>query len=559
MSLGFLKTKFVPGLPGQDDRSSLFADAPNSFASEIGDVSSSWLSHDHTVVTDLPTTAELLTHGGDGRIACGSRGSNRYGCSVFPEPDLLAFGSCTASTISPAGFKAADALRDQLKDAALFETAPVTYERELDRLRRELSALCGLEDVAGLETVFAASGTDLHLFASQLMVEAHAPAPLIVRVEAAETGRGVPDALAGHHFSDSSALGDSVTPNSPLDCGRPVDVLEVKCRTHEGNLRPTQVVDAEVEQATLQAVKAGRRVLITLVDVSKTGLLAPSPACASALQRRFPELVEVFVDACQFRLAPSTLKAYLDHDFLVAVTGSKFVTGPTFCGALFVPKKSARRLKTRTFPHALRSYSTRADWPRDWAARASLRNVENYGLLLRWEAALAELRAFRELSDIAVRDFLELFARAVTDHIADLPVLELLPTPAPDRGPIASATNWDQLPTIFSFVLSHRSSSGKQVWLNPDETKRIHELLRENLGNLASHPSAAHLSARCQVGQPVVCGMRDGVPVSALRLCASTRLIVAAISAGGRGTAAVIAEALAVLDKAAFLASLPLT
>ena len=64
---------------------------------------------------------------------------------------------------------------------------------------------------------------------------------------------------------------------------------------------------------------------------------------------------------------------------------------------------------------------------------------------------------------------------------------------------------------------------------------------------------------RCQVGQPVACGTRDGVPVSALRLCASTRLIVDALSEKGRGTTAVIAEALAVLDKAAFLASLPLT
>jgi hypothetical protein len=384
MSIGFLQTKIASDLPSREDRLSLFAGARDSITSEIDEIAGSWLDRDPAVLADLPTTSELLTHGGDGRIACGSRGSNRYGCSAFPEPDLLAFGSCTASTISPAGFKAADALRRRLRDAASFEPAPVTYDRELGRLRRELGALCGLESVRGLEIIFAASGTDLHLFASQLMVDSCAPAPLIIRVEAAETGRGVPDALAGHHFSDSSALGDSVVPNSPLDCGRSVEILEVKCRSTDGTLRAAATVDQEVEAATRKAVEAGRRVLITLVDVSKTGLLAPSPACASALRQRFPDRVEVFVDACQFRLAPSTLKAYLDHDFLVAVTGSKFLTGPTFCGALFVPQKSARRLKTRTFPHALRSYSTRADWPRDWAARTSLRNVENYGLLLRW-------------------------------------------------------------------------------------------------------------------------------------------------------------------------------
>ncbi len=108
-------------------------------------------------------------------------------------------------------------------------------------------------------------------------------------------------------------------------------------------------------------------------------------------------------------------------------------------------------------------------------------------------------------------------------------------------------------------MLSRRSSCGKRIRLNPDETKRIHELLRENLGSLPGHRSASSLAVRCQVGQPVACGMRDAVPVSALRLCASTRLIVDALAEKGRGIGAVIADALAVLDKAAFLASLPLT
>jgi hypothetical protein len=468
---------------------------------------------------------------------------------------VLAYGSSTASTISLAGFTAAEALRKRLKHAALTEASHVTYERELDRLRRELTVLCDLEELSGLEIIMGASGTDLHLFASQLMVGTCARAPLIIRVEAKETGRGVPDALAGCHFSDCAALGDTVIPNVPLDCGRPVEILEVKCRTAEGKLRPATVIDAEVAEAVARAMATGRRVLLTLVDVSKTGLLAPSPACVGALRCRFPEGIEVLVDACQFRLAPSTLRAYLEHDFMVAITGSKFITGPTFCGALFVPEGAAQRLRTRTLPRALKSYSAKADWPRNWAARAALKNVANHGLLLRWEAALTELRAFRELPEAAIADFLEAFAEAVASHLAHAPVFELLPTPALDRSPIASAESWDRLPTIFSFLLSRRSDSGKQVWLNQNETKRVHELLREDLRNLPA--SCSLLSSRCQVGQPVACGTREGVPVSALRLCASSRLIVDAVSPKGRGRKAVIAEALAVLDKAALLASLP--
>jgi hypothetical protein len=506
---------------------------------------------------ELPPTVQLLTDGGDARIVCGPGGSNRYGCSSLPQPDVLAYGSSTASTISAAGFAAADILRDRLQSAAAEEPPHVTYERELDRVRRELAQLCGLGDLSGLETIFGASGTDLHLFASQLMVDAHAPAPLIVRVEAGETGRGVPDALAGRHFSDCAALGDAVVANAPLDCGRPIDILEVKCRAADGRLRPQAAVDDEVEAAVIVAAATGRRILLTLVDVSKTGILAPSPAIVDALRRRFPKSIEVLVDACQFRLAPSTLKAYLEHDFLVAITGSKFITGPTFCGALFVPRAAAQRLRARTLPRALKSYSAQAEWPRHWAARTALRAVENYGLLLRWEAALTELRAFRRLPEAAIADFLQTFARAVTKHLSRDPAFELLPMPRLNRAPLARAESWDCLPTIFSFLLRKPSASGKNVWLNPDETKKVHELLREDQSAAHAGASQVVLARRCQVGQPVGCGNRDGIPVSALRLCASSRLILDALSPKGRGPRAVIADAIAVLDKAALLASLP--
>jgi hypothetical protein len=505
----------------------------------------------------FPPTAQMLTEGGDARISCDSIGSNRYGCSCEPEADVLAYGSSTASTISTAGFRAADALKKRLEQAARREAPAITYQRELDRIRRHLINLCDLHELPGLELIFGASGTDLHLFASQLMVETGSPAPLIIRVEAAETGRGVPDALAGRHFGDCAALGDVVVPQVPLDCGRPIEILEVKCRKENGAPRPPAEVDAEVEEAVLRAAPTGQRILLTLVDVSKTGLLAPSPSCVDALRQRFPGQVEVLVDACQFRLAPPTLRAYLERDFLVAVTGSKFVTGPTFCGAIFVPESAASRLRHRALPHALKSYSAQADWPGNWAARTHLKPVANYGLLLRWEAALEEFRAFRSLSDGAIRDFLREFGKAVTSHLAADPSFEYLPAPLLSRAPLSSNSGWDHLPTIFSFLLRREEPSGHSVWLDLNATRRVHECLRQDLGRLSQAPAPSLLSLRCQIGQPVACGVRDGQPVHALRLCLSSRLIVDALSPDGRGKEAVIAEALGVLDKAALLAARP--
>jgi hypothetical protein len=94
--------------------------------------------------------------------------------------------------------------------------------------------------------------------------------------------------------------------------------------------------------------------------------------------------------------------------------------------------------------------------------------------------------------------------------------------------------------------------------LSQKEMTRVLELLRDDFRHFPGATPGSPLSLRCQLGQPVPCGSRAGVPVSALRLCLSSRLIVDAVSPGGRGPKAVIADALAVLDKAAILASLPL-
>src|ERR1039457_1544735 len=55
--------------------------------------------------SSLPLTIQLLARGGDARILCDpANGQNKYGCASKPEPDVLAFGSSTASTITPQSF-----------------------------------------------------------------------------------------------------------------------------------------------------------------------------------------------------------------------------------------------------------------------------------------------------------------------------------------------------------------------------------------------------------------------------------------------------------------------
>ncbi|HAN55209.1 MAG TPA: hypothetical protein DCQ77_02935 [Betaproteobacteria bacterium] len=499
----------------------------------------------------LPSTRQLLVEGGDTRIALvPGQIFNRYGCTPQPDPGLLGFGSATASVISEAGFAAADALRCRL--ALDGEPHAISYARELNRLRQELALLCGTDDLPDVDIVFAASGTDLHLIAAQLVGNRAAVPALALMVNAEETGSSVTAALSGHHFSAHTALAATVSVGSAIPASSAMEVAAVPIRLADGTPRPPAAVDAEFESLATHALAQGRRVLLVLADVSKTGLIAPSLACVTALQRRWPDALDILVDACQFRLAPATLRAYLTHHFMVALTGSKFLTGPTFSGALLIPTAAAQRLRKHLLPGALRAYSAAADWPDNWATAGSLDNVTNFGLLLRWEAAMAELRAFHAVPEAAVAYFLHAFARAVQHRLTNDPAFELIPVPQIDRRPLVQATSWDHIPTIFPFLLHHPATRAGNRPLNREETAQIYQRLQTDL---TGHPGLNRPIAalRYQLGQPVTFGQRHGMAVSALRLCASARLVAEATAGGKDNSAVVIARALAALDKTALL------
>ena len=60
--------------------------------------------------------------------------------------------------------------------------------------------------------------------------------------------------------------------------------------------------------------------------------------------------------------------------------------------------------------------------------------------------------------------------------------------------------------------------------------------------------------ARVELGQPVACGARGGVPLAALRLCASARLIAQAGAQGPLGEARILEDCRKALRKTAWLA-----
>lgn len=441
---------------------------------------------------DFPDVAQLLVSGGDARIELDPvSGMNKYGCKPYPNPQLLAFGSSTASSISQEGFEAVSLLRDRLRLEAQSVSLDGICMSQMQRISGELLALTQLADL-DINLILAASGTDAHHLVAGYLARI-SPLPLhVLMVEEAETGSGVAAAL--------SVPGVLCTP--------------FDLRAADGTPRPLAQIDAEVTALVSRLISQGQRVLLIMVDQSKTGLIAPSPACAMQLYQRYQGSLSVLVDACQFRISSGMLRAYLKQGFMVALTGSKFLAGSSFSAALLLP-----------------------------SGAPSLHSDCSPGLLLRWEAALVELRRFCAVPEDTVMRYLNEFAQAVHDRLANDPCFEALAVPAPDRHALHALSGWDDVQTIFPFLL-YRANAGGRVALTQAQTLHVYRQLSGQVQSEDLHDG----SGLVQFGQPVACGMRDGVKVSALRLCISARQVSdAAVS---RTVSGIVAQAMVALDQA---------
>jgi hypothetical protein len=258
------------------------------------------------------------------------------------------------------------------------------------------------------------------------------------------------------------------------------------------------------------------------MDCSKLGWRAPSAALLQDIAKRWPHQVQIVIDACQMRLSRRRIAKYLDCGFLVLITGSKYFTGPPFCGAVLVPPALARRIAAADLDLAgLRAYNTSSDWPRAWgAARAQLPGRPNFGQWLRWETALDEITAYYAVPDAfrrtAVRDLGEGIARM----IAASPHLQLLPLP-PTGDPELDEEM--ALPTIIGFTLKRRGAT-----LSIDDCKAIHRALALPSNDARNGVFA---SMTCILGQPVEWRDAHGHSVAALRLCIGARHVTDAWSA----------------------------
>ncbi len=477
----------------------------------------------HKAWPHLGTAESLLETGGDIRLARDPKTAlNGYGCSHRPRPWAVTFASSTASSSSERGYTAADQARLAATAALLRGTPPGKAIGACEEAaRRGIAKALGMRPAERI--ILAASGTDTELLALALSHMAGRDQPILnILIAPEETGRGVPLAARGKHFAVDTALGHDVTFEAPVAGFRgDTEVASIALRDPSGAVRPAALVEAELEAALAAGLKAGQFVILHGLDLSKTGLLAPSPAFLARMRGIYGDGFDIVVDACQARLSPAAIRAYLDLGALVLITGSKFFTGPPFAGAALLPAAMAARLQHGTLPQGLSAYFNRGEFPADAACAAILPEGGNYGLALRWHAALAEIKALLRTAPARRAAILQGFGTVVRAALAKHPALTLLEAPPIART--AMDEEWERLPSIFTFSLQAPHEPAR--CLTPAEARNVYMWLNTDLSALL--PENPALAARiCHIGQPVPLAQPGGEgQMGALRVSAGARLI----------------------------------
>ncbi|WP_429955852.1 hypothetical protein ACQW08_12525 [Gluconobacter japonicus] len=457
----------------------------------------------------------LMSSGGDSRLTVDSEtGLNRYSCSHRPRPWAVSFGSSTASSLSERGFGGAEAARCAMMNALLSKQDPdLVQETMVKNARAGIGRHYGLPEDAVL---LSASGTDCEL-AVLALVAAGTNRPISsILLAPDETGSGVPLAACGRHFAADSACATQVGKGELIE-GFPADtrLIGVTIRHPDGTSRAIEEINAECLELARREVKAGCHVLMHRLDQSKTGLAAPDMNTIETLRRELGEHFSVVVDACQARLSPSRVFEWVESGLMVMVTGSKFFTGPPFCGAILLPETLRDRLPLLSLPVGLKDYAHRDEWPEESDENA-LSAGHNIGLALRWHSALAEMDALFALPDDTIRYRLASFIEKAIDMVDQCPSLTMLPMGQPvDDG------RWDAVPTILSFLVSDPLVPERPLAL--EDARKLHRWLNADLSPWVREGEPALL---CVLGQPVPVPhpLLDG-PAGALRLCAGARLV----------------------------------
>ena len=473
----------------------------------------------------------MLVLGGDHRLVLDQNTQlNGYGCRPFPRPEAITFSSSTATSISKYAYDFVENRRQKFISEAIANGIQPTVAGLSQEIREGICCQLGIgENLA--EVVITASGTDSFLIAQGLtrLISDSPITTLIVGIE--ESGSGVKLALQERHFADDTALSDSVKKGQPLSTeSSHKRQIDIPVRDKSGNAIPLRVLDEQVLDLVVMNIEAGNYVVLHAMNHSKLGYCGPSKAMLVELKRTFGPKVCIVVDACQMRLDREDIIEYLEYQMMVIVTGSKYFTGPPFCGAILIPEHIVETVQANgeKFDVGFNSYCAREDLPQclRTVLRAGSKSF-NLGSLFRWAAAIAEMQRYYEIPPILRVRAVTQFCERVEDVLLAVPFIELHYQNSCRNAPLGlDLGELSGRRMIFPFLLYYEHNGVREV-CSAKQVQRIYVLLNQDCSKLFSYQNAREfrlLAQMCHIGQPVPVVHRSGMSTAVLRISVGARI-----------------------------------
>lgn len=474
---------------------------------------------------------KMLVLGGDHRLAVDQNTQlNGYGCRPFPRPEAITFSSSTATSISKYAYDLVEKRRRQFISEAIengVQAAAGGLAQEVrDGICHQLGIGSGIAEV-----LIAASGTDCFLIAQGLMrlISDRPITTLIVGVE--ESGSGVKLALQERHFADDAALSGAVHKGQSLAAENNQErQINIPVRDASGAAVPATTLDNQVRDLVVAHVEAGDFVVVHAMNHSKLGYSGPSKALLVELKQKFGSKICVAVDACQMRLDREEIVEYLEYQMVVIVTGSKYFTGPPFCGAILVPEQIVLDIRENgaKFDVGFNAYCAKEDFPQ--RLRSILRDPGksfNLGPLFRWVAAISEMARYFAIPAAVRLAAVSRFCERVEGILSAAPFIELHDQNS--YGNIAPGAKLGELSgrrMIFPFFLYCVRGGIRQV-CSEKQAQQIYALLNKDCSKLFSYNNAREfrlLAQMCHIGQPVAAIHRSGADAAVLRISVGARI-----------------------------------
>jgi hypothetical protein len=298
-------------------------------------------------------------------------------------------------------------------------------------------------------------------------------------------------------------------------------------------------------------------VLLHVLQGSKTGLIAPDFDTISYLLNTYPEQVDVVVDACQMRSGWSALGDLVKAGCMVQVSGSKFLTGPPFSGALMLPARLRKRATAlRQLMESAPAVTHPEDWPDDFfqgevteaqnssnGRRQASENAlaASVGPVFRWLPALIEAGLYEQLSDESKTEALVQFQQAILPEVLKSRFVRVLDKPLLSLNGMADL-RWTIV--AFEILVPEVENETARNALKPTEARRFFELLNQDLRGQTETLEITSSLIPCHVGQPVTLKQGDK-DISVLRIVLGARYFNTIGHAKGNTAKAMLASQIA--------------